>query len=91
MERDTPVGAIVGVPPEFDPSPLQRARSVVIPDVSVADEQSVQSATKKTSWHGIDMPKQIVTKDSIDQLLAILNNWQGDLTWELYCERIQQA
>lgn len=32
------------------------------------------------------MPKKIVTKDSIDQLLAILNNWQGDLTWELYCE-----
>ena len=53
MERDTPVGAIVGVPPEFDPSPLQRARSVVIPDVSVADEQSVQSATKKNflAWN----------------------------------------
>ncbi|OMG56593.1 hypothetical protein BJN45_02970 [Azonexus hydrophilus] len=32
------------------------------------------------------MPKKIVTKESIDQLLAILNNWQGDLTWELYCE-----
>lgn len=34
------------------------------------------------------MPKQIVTKDSIDQLLAILNNWQGDLSWELYCESV---
>lgn len=53
MEPDTPVGAIVGVPPEFDPSPLQRARSVVIPDVSVADEQSVQSATTKNflAWN----------------------------------------
>jgi len=34
------------------------------------------------------MPKKIVTEDSIDQLLAILNNWQGDLTWELYCESV---
>lgn len=34
------------------------------------------------------MPKKIVTEDSIDQLLAILNNWQGELTWELYCESV---
>lgn len=34
------------------------------------------------------MPKKIVTTDSIDQLLAILNNWQGELTWELYCESV---
>ncbi|ADL56419.1 hypothetical protein [Gallionella capsiferriformans] len=34
------------------------------------------------------MPKKIVTEDSINQLLAILNNWQGELTWELYCESI---
>lgn len=34
------------------------------------------------------MPKKIVTEESIDQLLAILNNWQGDLTWELYCESV---
>lgn len=34
------------------------------------------------------MPKKIVTKESIDQLLAILNNWQGPLTWELYCESV---
>jgi hypothetical protein len=31
------------------------------------------------------MPKKIVTEESIDQLRAILNNWQGPLTWELYC------
>lgn len=31
------------------------------------------------------MPKKIVTEESIDQLLAILKNWQGPLTWELYC------
>lgn len=34
------------------------------------------------------MPKKIVTEDSIDQLLGILNNWQGELTWELYCESV---
>lgn len=34
------------------------------------------------------MPKKIVTEESIDQLLAILNNWQGELTWELYCESV---
>lgn len=34
------------------------------------------------------MPKKIVTQESIDQLLAILNNWQGALTWELYCESV---
>lgn len=32
------------------------------------------------------MPKKIVTTESLDQLLAILNNWNGPLTWELYCE-----
>ena len=31
------------------------------------------------------MPKKIVTEDSLVQLVAILNNWQGPLTWELYC------
>ena len=36
------------------------------------------------------MPKKIVTSDSIGQLLAILNNWQGELTWELYCESISR-
>lgn len=34
------------------------------------------------------MPKQIVTKERLDQLLAILNNWNGPLTWELYCESV---
>lgn len=34
------------------------------------------------------MPKKIVTNESIDQLLAILNNWQGELTWKLYCESV---
>lgn len=34
------------------------------------------------------MPKKIVTAESIDQLLAILNNWQGDLTWDLYCQSV---
>ncbi len=35
-------GAVIGVPPEFDPSPLQRARSSVVPGVSVTEQQSVQ-------------------------------------------------
>ena len=39
---DTPVGAVIGVPSEFDPSPLQRARSVLVPDASATDQQSVQ-------------------------------------------------
>ena len=34
------------------------------------------------------MPKKIVTAESIDQLKAILNNWQGPLTWELYCDSV---
>ena len=34
------------------------------------------------------MPKKIVTPESIDQLRAILNNWQGPLTWELYCDSV---
>jgi len=34
------------------------------------------------------MPKKIVTEDSIKQLLAILNNWQGELTWQLYCDSV---
>lgn len=34
------------------------------------------------------MPKKIVTEESIDQLRAILNNWQGPLTWELYCDSV---
>ena len=34
------------------------------------------------------MPKQIVTKESLDQLLAILKNWNGPLTWELYCDSV---
>ena len=34
------------------------------------------------------MPKKIVTEDSLDQLLAILNNWQGELTWERYCAEV---
>jgi len=34
------------------------------------------------------VPKKVVTEGSIDQLLAILNNWQGHLTWELYCESV---
>jgi hypothetical protein len=38
---DMPVGAVVGVPPEFDPSPLQRARSIVVPEASATDQQSV--------------------------------------------------
>lgn len=50
--QDVPEGAIVSVPPELDPSPLQRARTAVIPDASVADQQSVQSAmtTKFLGW-----------------------------------------
>lgn len=32
------------------------------------------------------MPKKIVTEESLVQLIAILNNWNGPLTWELYCE-----
>lgn len=39
---DTPVGTVIGVPSEFDPSPLQRARSVVVPYASATDQQSVQ-------------------------------------------------
>lgn len=34
------------------------------------------------------MPKKIVTAESIDQLRAILNTWQGPLTWELYCANV---
>ena len=34
------------------------------------------------------MPKKIVTEESIDQLRAILKNWQGPLTWELYCDSV---
>jgi hypothetical protein len=34
------------------------------------------------------MPKKIVTAENIDQLRAILNNWQGPLTWELYCASV---
>ena len=34
------------------------------------------------------MPKKIVTEESIDQLRAILNNWKGPLTWELYCDSV---
>ena len=49
---DRPVGAIVRVPSELDPSPLQRARASVIPDVSAEDHRSVQSAasTKFLEW-----------------------------------------
>lgn len=34
------------------------------------------------------MPKRIVTEESLEQLLAILHNWQGLLTWELYCASV---
>lgn len=44
---DAPVGSVVGVPPELDPSPLQRARSSVISAASTEDQQSVQSAMTK--------------------------------------------
>ncbi len=44
---DLPDGSIISVPPELDPSPLQRARSAVIPDASMADQTSVQSAMTK--------------------------------------------
>lgn len=44
---DTPIGAVVGVPTELDPSPLQRARSAVIPEVSAADQQYVQLGMAK--------------------------------------------
>lgn len=43
---EIPVGAILGVPPEFDPSPLQRARSFVLPAASEADQQAVQRDLK---------------------------------------------
>jgi hypothetical protein len=47
---DMRVGAVVGVPPDFDPSPLQRARSVVIPEASANDQHSVrQGIAKKLS------------------------------------------
>lgn len=46
-DPDSPIGAHVGVPPELDPSPLQRARSAVVPEASVADQQSVHSAIAK--------------------------------------------
>lgn len=46
-DPDTPVGAVVGVPPELDPSPLQRARSAMVPEASVADQQAVRSAMAK--------------------------------------------
>lgn len=38
---DTPIGAVVGVPPEFDSSPLQRARAVVVPGASMSAQQTV--------------------------------------------------
>lgn len=44
---DMPVGAVVGVPPEFDPSPLQRARSIVVPEAAANDQQSVQRGMAK--------------------------------------------
>lgn len=46
-DPDMPVGSFVGVPPELDPSPLQRARSAVVPEASVADQQSVRSSMTK--------------------------------------------
>lgn len=44
---DMPIGAVVSVPPEFDSSPLQRARSVVVPDASVTNQQTVQLGMSK--------------------------------------------
>ncbi|ADL56420.1 hypothetical protein [Gallionella capsiferriformans] len=46
-DLDTPEGAHVCVPPELDPSPLQRARSAVVPEASDADQQSVRSSMTK--------------------------------------------
>lgn len=46
-DSEMPVGAIVGVPPELDPSPLQRARSAVVQGATVTDQQCVLSATTK--------------------------------------------
>ncbi len=34
------------------------------------------------------MPKKIVTAESLGLLLSILHNWQGELTWELYCNSV---
>ena len=34
------------------------------------------------------MPKLVVTKDSLPVVLALINTWEGKLTWELLCEQI---
>lgn len=39
---DTPSGAVIGVPPELDPSPLQRARSSVIIEPPGEEQSAVQ-------------------------------------------------
>lgn len=46
-DPDMPVGSFFGVPPELDPGPLQRARSAVVPEASVVDQQSVRFAMSK--------------------------------------------
>lgn len=46
-QSDTPVGAVLGVPQGFDPSPLQRARMQKLPKASAECERSMLSIEKK--------------------------------------------
>jgi len=34
------------------------------------------------------MPKLVVTKESLPIVLALINSWDGKLSWELLCDRV---
>lgn len=37
------------------------------------------------------MPKKIVTKSTLPKILRVLDQWEGKLTWDAYCDRVAQA
>ena len=37
------------------------------------------------------MPKKIVTKSTLPKILRVLDQWEGKLTWDAYCDRVAQV
>jgi hypothetical protein len=37
------------------------------------------------------MPKQIITKSSLPQVMRELDRWDGKLTWPLFCDRMAKV
>ena len=37
------------------------------------------------------MPRKIVTKVTLPKILRVLDQWEGKLTWESYCNRVAQV